>query len=298
MRTFGIITILFLLITNCSSQYSNPIFVTTNFPTQYILEHIVGTKGKVINIVPQGASPHTYSPKPTDISRVQVSNCLFYVSPLLDAWAEKLPAKSFIKIIDFVPKENLLYYDEDLNSGHTHSEECEHNSGDIDPHFWTDPLSVKAMLPKLVDTICALDPENSNSYRVNAAAFEKRLDLLNRQIEVMLKDVVGENVLLFHPSFRYMLKRYNLNYAGAIELSPGKEASPRYLANLIEKIKKSGTKAIFSEPQLPDKPAKVISEATGLNIFILDPNGGIEGRNSYWDLILYNARTLKQALEK
>ena len=95
-----------------------------------------------------------------------------------------------------------------------------------------------------------------------------------------------------------MLKRYNLNYAGAIELSPGKEASPRYLANLIEKIKKSGTKAIFSEPQLPDKPAKVISEATGLNIFILDPNGGIEGRNSYWDLILYNARTLKQALEK
>ena len=100
MRIFGIITILFLLITNCSSQYSNPIFVTTNFPTQYILEHIVGTKGKVINIVPQGASPHTYSPKPADISRVQVASCLFYVSPLLDGWAEKLPAKSFIKLID------------------------------------------------------------------------------------------------------------------------------------------------------------------------------------------------------
>ncbi len=297
MKKIGIITIILLLITSCNKEQSNPIFVTTNFPTQYILENIVGTQGKVINIVPQGASPHTYSPKPTDISRVQAANCLFYVSPLLDEWAEKLPAKSFIRLIDLLPEENILYYDEEHSSEHIHSEECEHHSGDIDPHFWTDPLTVKSMLTKLVDTICALDPNNSKTYKENAANFEKQLDSLHIQVELMLKNVIGENIFLFHPSFRYMLKRYNLNYAGAIELSPGKEASPRYLADLIEKIKSSGTKAIFSEPQLPDKPAKVISEAADLNIFILDPNGGIDGRNSYRDLILYNARTLKQALE-
>ena len=146
MKKIGIITIILLLITSCNKEQSNPIFVTTNFPTQYILENIVGTQGKVINIVPQGASPHTYSPKPTDISRVQAANCLFYVSPLLDEWAEKLPAKSFIRLIDLLPEENILYYDEEHISGHIHSKECEHHSGDIDPHFWTDPLTVKAML--------------------------------------------------------------------------------------------------------------------------------------------------------
>ncbi|NLO19041.1 MAG: zinc ABC transporter substrate-binding protein [Ignavibacteria bacterium] len=294
MRIFGIFALLLLLMTNCSSRQNNPIYVTTNFPSQFILEHIVGTKGKVINIVPPGASPHTYYPKPTDISRVQIAKCLFYVSPHLDSWAEKLPAKSFIRLIDFVPKENILYFNE--NHSTSENDKHEHHHGDVDPHFWTDPLTVKAMLPKLVDTLSALDPENSSSYQINAAAFEKRLDLLHRQVEVLLKDIAGENVFLFHPSFLYMLKRYNLNYAGAIELSPGKEASPRYLANLIEKIKQSGAKAIFSEPQLPDKPAKAISEAAQLNIYTLDPNGGVEGRNSYWDLILYNARILKQAL--
>ena len=113
----------------------------------------------------------------------------------------------------------------------------------------------------------------------------------------MLLPVIGKPVFLFHPSFRYMLKRYKLIYLGAIETSPGKEPSPKYVLQIVEKINSSGAKALFTEPQLPNAPAKTIAEAAGVSLYELDPIGGVKGKMSYSDLILYNADLLAKALK-
>ncbi len=87
-------------------------------------------------------------------------------------------------------------------------------------------------------------------------------------------------------------------YAGAIETSPGKEPTMKTTARIIKKIKASGTKALFTEPQLPKGPAKVIAEAANLKIFVLDPVGGDKGKKKYSDLILYNAKVFARALKR
>ena len=108
---------------------------------------------------------------------------------------------------------------------------------------------------------------------------------------------MGKQVFLFHPSFLYLLKRYGLVYGGSIEPSAGKEPSPNSIVNLVKKIKESGVHAIFSEPQFPEAPAKAVAEAAHVNIFTLDPNGGIKGRETYSEIIMYNVRILKTALD-
>ena len=83
---------------------------------------------------------------------------------------------------------------------------------------------------------------------------------------------------------------------GSIETSPGKEPSAEYTMELIKKIKKAKAKALFTEPQLPEGPAKTIAEAASLKLYVLDPIGGFEGRKNYFDLIKYNTDIFCKAL--
>jgi hypothetical protein len=72
---------------------------------------------------------------------------------LLDEWAENT-CKIFYQINDLLPEENILYYDEEHSSEHIHSEECA-TSFRRYRHTFGLTLTVKSMLTKLVDTICA-----------------------------------------------------------------------------------------------------------------------------------------------
>ncbi len=139
-------------------------------------------------------------------------------------------------------------------------------------------------------------PEYAQTFKTNADLFAKRLELLNKQIAQILNDKQGKSVFMFHPSFKYFINRYGLEYGGSIEVSPGKQPSPNYLKQLSDKIKATNTKAIFSEPQLSEISAKAVAENTGTILFVLDPLGGEKGRTKYSDLLLYNARILQKAL--
>jgi len=305
MRLYSFfIALLLLVVSSCDSQYSKPIYVATSHPIGEIIKQVVGNRAKVEVLVQPGESPHTFSPKPSDAYKINSAKAIFYAAEILDGWAAKLEGGTKIEIIQFVSDDMLLTFDDmhkhehEENIDHSdHNHNHDHSHGVIDPHFWMDPIVVKEILNKLVDTLSAIDPDNAVTYRNNAGIFEKRLDLLARQVGNLLDEVRGRPVFLFHPSLRYLLARYDLVYAGAIETSPGKEPSPKYIEQLVRKIKESGAKAIFTEPQLPREPAEIIAEAATVLLFELDPVGGIKGRITYPDLILYNAKILQKALK-
>ncbi len=301
--------LIFVSLLSCSAQSSKPIIVVTSSPIAAILNEIAGPKTEVFRLVPPGASPHTYQPKPSDMYKVQASTVMIYVAENADGWAASLPAKTKIKLMDLLPDSLKLnfkaeYCCKDSNNKvkeHDHSNHSEaehkHDLDEIDPHFWTDPLTVAALVPILADTLAKIDPDNAKTYRNNAQLFIKKLMTLHKQIDNIIQPIKGKPLFTYHPSFNYFINRYKLVYSGSIEESPGKEPSPQFIANLTKKIKDSQTKAVFSEPQLSDKSAKIIAEAANIDLFILDPNGGTKETTKYSDLLLYNARILRKALE-
>jgi zinc transport system substrate-binding protein len=264
-----------------------------------ILQEITG--GKVEFILPQGASPHTYNPKPSDVLKTANASALFYVSKNMDGWAEKMDSKNKFELLRLLPKNLLLKKDKFAdNHEHSHGEEIKNNSFDYDEydsHFWTDPLTVKALLPILVQKLAEINPGNSELYKKNADKFADELVKLDEEITLKISTIKDKPIFLFHPSFLYMINRYGLTYGGSIEWNPGEENTPNYLASLIAKIKSAGVKAIYSEPQLSNKSALVLAEQTGTKVSLLDPIGGSDGKTTYIDLILYNVNTLRQTLE-
>jgi len=291
---FSLIVLLFAVIGFQTVFSARPAYVITGYPIKFIFSELTRNVADVSALVPPGASPHTFAPNPSDIKKVQNAKALFYVSEELDGWAAKIEAKNVIRLMDYLPAEYRMNFTEPHKHG---NESHEAGSDIIDPHFWTDPLAVKALAGKLTEILVNLDKANEKSYRDNARIFNARLELLNLQIQARTVQIRGKSVYLFHPSFRYFIKRYGMNYGGAIEIDPGVEPSARHTGDLLKKIKQSGAKAIFTEPQLNPGPAKVIAESIGIKLAQLDPNGGVAGRNNYFDLLFYNMNVLINSLK-
>lgn len=265
-------------------------------PLAFLIEAMVeGTGVKVHRLVPPGFSPVLYEFTSSDLTAVSGSPVTFYVSRSMEVWMDRLPSRKNVEVLPLVPGPFQLEAGEEEGESH-HDGEHDHDHGPIDPHFWNDPLTVRATLPAIESALCEAIPENCNKIKENRIRFSGELDRIHGEMEQTLAPVRGGKVALFHPSFRYLLNRYGLQLSAVIEPFPGTEPGPAYLARLTGTIRSEGVRALFTEPQLPPGPAKVISEATGVPLFELDPLGGVEGRNSLIELYQFNAKVLVQAL--
>lgn len=292
MRVTLSIALSSLLVTVASAQQVT--YVTTIQPFRFILQEVVGERAQVRALLPPGASPHTHNLRPSDIRAAQEATALFSGGHGLDDWANELPCRRKFTLLALVPGDSLLRLGMHQNiqpAPHAHSHQ------DVDPHFWTDPLLVRAMLPALVDSLCKVDPAGCGAYRGNAAMFARQLDSVTTAIAAELSKARGARVILAHPFFNYFLRRFGIEVVGTVELAAGSEPSARDLQRLILAVRTTGAKAIFTHPQLPDRPARVVAEAAGIPIFQLDPLGGVKGRTSYAQLLWHNAHILARVLQ-
>lgn len=276
--------------------------VATIAPVAAILRPIVGDRAEVVTLLRPNASPHTYDPRPGDVSTAEQALAVFFAAAEADGWAAKLPAKARVELFALLPEDARRPMPVGSHEGHHHGpgETC--SAGGIDPHFWTDPLTVSQILLPLAERLGQLDPDGRETYLANARAFAGELAALDTELRDTLAPVRGEAVFLYHPSLLYFLARYELEYGGAVEEFPGKEPSPSYLTNLLRRLRETNARAIFTEPQLTRGPAEVIQQELAaedyeIRVGVLDPIGGVEGRRTYADLLRYNARVLRDTLQ-
>ncbi len=274
-------------------SYSQPRYVTTIHPFKEILHSIADGRATVHELLPPGASPHTYEMRPSDMRKVEGATALIFGAPNLDSWALNLQSKQSIELVELIPESFRIHF---KGHAHHHGEEHGHKS-DIDPHFWTDPLTVQALLPNLVQKLISIDPEGAENYQGNANRFSAHLDSVHLKIQELLAPIKTRTVMLSHPFFQYFLQRYNFDTVDIIEKSPGNEPTPREVKKLIDRVRSNHVSVICTHPQLSDRAAEIIAESSGAKIVELDPLGGVKNRLTYDDILLYNSRKLAEAFK-
>ena len=92
---------------------------------------------------------------------------------------------------------------------------------------------------------------------------------MDKEIETILNPYKEKAFMVFHPSWGYFAKRYNLEQI-AIEVQ-GKEPKPNELIKLIEEAKKHDVKIVFVSPQFSQKSAKAIASSVNAGVVHIDP---------------------------
>ncbi len=268
-----------------------PLAAATIAPLASLTALVAGGGWDVVTVVPPGISPHVFEPGPGDVRRLAKARLVVTVGAGYDTWAARLVAACAA---------TAEIYDAGAGIGvHADAAGGGDHDGEIgrDPHWWLSPRRAAAALTPLAETFARIDPAGASGYRARAAAAARSLAALDAEIAATLAPLRGKAVVSTHNSWTYLLHDYGLVNGGSIEPVPGREPSPRELRALIDLVRERSIPVLFTEPQFPLSAARVVSVDAGIRLVLVDPLGGVPGRETYADLLRFDARAFREGLQ-
>ncbi len=259
--------------------------VVTTFSTLNSFVHGVGgERVQVRNLVPVGASPETYQPAPQDIAALSDAQLVVQNGAGIEVWLQHTiesagkPGLPVLMLSDGLPR-------------------IDHN-----PHLWMDPVLARAYVAKMRDQLVAMDPSHTSDYRRNARDYDAELVALQRSIAKRIATIPPQRraMIIFHNAFDYYNRRFGIRTVGVIELSPGQDPSPAYIAALVDLARKNHVRAVFSEPEYSPKLAQTLAKSAGIQIVsdLYDDSVGNDPRvRNYIDMLDYDTNVIVRALK-
>ncbi len=252
-------------------------------------------------LLPIGIDPHGYQPMPRDVARVADAALVIVNGAGFEGFLDELVRNASDSGRGGGPKiveasAGLAPRAGNPADGRDH--------GDIDPHFFMDPVLMIDYARNIADAFSALDAKNAKTYRANADAYAEELRALDRWIAAQVETLPRDKRLLVtnHESLGYFADRYGFTVVGTI--LPGASslasASARQLARLTERIKGSGAKAIFLETGASAKLAEQVAAEAGIRtitgLYTHSLSGPEGPAATYIDMMKYDARAIVEGL--
>lgn len=293
--------ILTAIILNFFVIQGKPIILTENNVTKLILEEITGLKAEVD--VVELANSDKPGLKSSDIFKINAANLFVFLSdePLSD-FLNISDNKTF-HFYDFLSDSQIvnidygevfdLYIDSlTFNIQDSIKLDSLNNYfyGDTvgNHHFYLDPLLVSEILPDIEKALSNNLPELSPFFKQNIIRFQKRLELLNKQISKELSSLRGMPVYSETPFLQYYIKRYNLQYAASLKTSFDFDST--YSKFILKDMNKIGINTIFLIDNLNNESFESI------NTKHIDAYANKSKYESYSDFMLKITRDIKNSL--
>ena len=291
-----------LLLSSHSAEAAEKLHVVTSiFPLYDFTRQVGGDKVEVKLLLPPGIEAHGFSPTPRDLVTVSQADLFLYTSRYLEPWAEAVVSamgRERGRVVE-VGREIIARQvkNHKINRGHG-------GHGGIDPHIWLDPLNAIKMVNVIGNILAEMDPDNGWFYRKNSRIYVEKLhefDCETRKIlrNCRLKTIVSGGHFAFGP----FAERYGFEAVSPFKgYSPNGQPSPRAIAELVDIIKKTGSRVIFHEELVQPKIARVIAEETGAKLLLLHGIHNVSRdelkRGETWlSLMKKNVANLQQGLQ-
>jgi zinc transport system substrate-binding protein/manganese/iron transport system substrate-binding protein len=168
--------------------------------------------------------------------------------------------------------------------------------GGVDPHYWLSATNAKLIARTVAGELTRLAPDRGAEIERALGAYLARLDAADADVRRLLADLPARRIATFHDAFGYFAAAYGLEVVATFEPYPGLEPSPTFVIEFQRKIRAAGVRVVFTEPQLSVEALRPIARDLGVTLAVLDPIGGLPGRESYVDLLLFDARTVAAVL--
>lgn len=265
----------------------------TNTIIADIVKNVGGTRVNVNTIVPAGGDTHTFQPTTGAIRGLSGSRVLFANGAGLEPWLPRMTAAIKVPVVNLTGGVKLR------------SAPTGEDGGGTDPHAWWDPNNAAQYARTIQATLTRLDPAGKASYAANTAKWTAQL----RQTDAYAKAQFGtltpaqRQVVSNHDALHYFAAHYGLTIVGTVipGLSTEREPSAREIATLVQKVRASGAKVIFTENTVNPRLAQTLAQETGIRIApplftdALGPAGS--GGETFVKALRFNVDTMVRALK-
>jgi ABC-type Zn uptake system ZnuABC Zn-binding protein ZnuA len=287
----------FLVVVACSPSASpsrDPSAPTRVVTTSTVFADLVrntgGERVSVTSLVPPGADVHTYQATPDDLRAASDAQLIVMNGLELDDWLEEtlVSASSdapVLKLAEDLAGVELLPGQE---------------PGEENPHLWMDVANAGLYVERIAEALTDADPEHAADIDASASAYAATLAELDRWVRDQIGTIPAGNrkLVMFHDALPYFARAYGLEVVGVAVEAPGQDPSAGEIAALIDAIRESGVKAIFSENQFPTALVDQIARETGASVIadLYDDSLGDPPVTSYEAVIRWDVEKLVEAL--
>ncbi|HYV16648.1 MAG TPA: metal ABC transporter substrate-binding protein [Conexibacter sp.] len=241
--------------TGNGSGGSGPKVVATTTVLGDLVRNVAGRAADVHQLLQPNSDPHDYEPRPADVVATAGAKVVFASGDGLDGWIDEVARESggHPRVLDVgarVPVKRAGGAD-----------------GDVDPHWWQDPRNAEAAVATIRDALVRANPSARATYARNAAAYLRRLRMLDAGVRTCMRAVPARERKLVtdHDAFGYFAARYRIALVGAVIPSLTTQAQPSAgdLAALVRTIRREHVSIVFSEHSVNAKLAQAIAHETG-----------------------------------
>ncbi|MBE0426104.1 MAG: zinc ABC transporter substrate-binding protein [Nitrospirae bacterium] len=255
--------------------------VTSIFPLKEIAQAVGGKQAEVELLLPPGAEPHTWEPKPSDIIRLSTADIFIYIGAGMEPWIyDILKGVRNPELIVMEASHGLTLIrreeaeqrgEEDYEHGRKHFHESE-----FDPHVWLDFDYAQRIVEKITGFFIGKNPDSTDYYQANAEAYKKKLQSLDKKYREALKECHHREMIYGgHAAFAYLVRRYGLKQISLYGISPDSEPTPKRLARIIEFAKRHRIRVIYFDAFVSDKLARAIARDVGAETLVLNTGANL-----------------------
>ncbi|MDU2941600.1 MAG: zinc ABC transporter substrate-binding protein ZnuA [Enterobacteriaceae bacterium] len=235
-------------------------------------------------LLPDGASEHDYSLRPSDVKRLQNADLVVWIGPDMEAFMTKsvqgTPEAKKVTIADLAKVKPLLQKGSDDDGDehdHDHDDgensDHHHHHGDYNMHLWLSPEIAQASAVAIHEKLVELMPQSRAKLDANLHAFEAQLAATDKQVGTELAPLKGKGYFVFHDAYGYYEKHYGLTPLGHFTVNPEIQPGAQRLHEIRTQLVEQKATCVFAEPQFRPAVVEAVARGTSVRMGTLDPLG-------------------------
>lgn len=282
------------------------VVVTSFYPMYIAAMNVVGeTEGVTLKNLsePQTGCLHDFQLTPTDMKLLSTADVFIINGGGIESFIEDI-AKQYPKLtiidasegIEFLCGESAhdheheeFHTTEDVHDGHDHEE-------DINAHVWMSVANYRQQVENIAEGLAEAYAEEKDGFLANAGIYDGKLEALQTEQEKLFPLTTGEEVILFHASYEYVVQEFGMHTVFCMDLDEERQVSAGEVAEVLEVIENHGVKYIFAEELYGSSMCEMIQKETDVTVIYLNPlNRGDYDADSYIEAMKNNLKLISEA---
>lgn len=297
-----------LLIINGFILDANADIISSVKPIAFIAQAVSDGVTNTDILLPDGASPHTYSLKPSDLAKIKSAELIIWVGEDLETFMptvlKSIDKNKQIELMDIPTIKSLLRTstnNHDQQETHSHNNDSDHDHhGEYDEHIWLSPKIAKEIAQAVHDKLITIYPDKKDIIDENLNEFTVKLAETEQNIAKKLINVQNNGYFVFHDAYGYFESQFGLKNLGSFTINPAVQPGVQTVYAIKRELKEHQAVCIFREPQFSPAVIEKIVNGTDVRIGELNPLGTdiTLSKNAYSQFLLRLTQQLLDCLDK